>query len=90
MRILQIASAAFVAVLLEVRPVQAYEGPWCAVVRLGNSSVYEDCQYATFEACRPNVLAGNRGFCNPNPRWVAVYDPDAKPRTRHRRQAREY
>jgi hypothetical protein len=24
----------------------------------------------TFEMCRQEVIAGNRGFCNPNPRWV--------------------
>ena len=90
MRILLVAGVALVAVLLEARPTHAYEGPWCAVISHGNSSVYEDCQYASFEACRPNVLAGNRGFCNPNPRWVAAYDPDARPRTRHRRQARQY
>jgi Protein of unknown function (DUF3551) len=89
MRILLIAGVALVAVLLEARPVQAYEGPWCAVVSHGNSSVYEDCQYPSFEACRPNVLAGNRGFCNPNPRWVASYDPGAKPRARHRRQVQQ-
>ncbi|MFY9688233.1 MAG: DUF3551 domain-containing protein [Pseudolabrys sp.] len=89
MRILLIAGVALVAVLLEARPVQAYEGPWCAMMSMGNGAVYEDCHYASLEACRPNVLAGNRGFCNQNPRWVA-YDPAAKPRARHRRHARQY
>ena len=84
MRMLLFAGVAFVALSLEVRPVQALEGPWCAVLNYGNGSAYEDCQYFSFEACRPNVLAGNRGFCNPNPRWVA-YGPDTKPRARHRR-----
>ena len=86
MRILLIAGAALIAVLLEARPVQAYEGPWCAVVNYGSGSAYEDCQYATLEACRPHVLAGNRGFCNQNPRWVGA--PNAKPRVRNRHQAR--
>jgi hypothetical protein len=85
MRILLIAGVAFVAALLEARPVQAYyEGPWCAVLNYGNGSMYEDCQYASIEACRPHVLAGNRGFCNPNPRWVAAYDPYARPRNQRR------
>ena len=72
MRILPIAGVALVAVLLEASPVQAYEGPWCAVTNHGNGSAYEDCQYSSFEACRPHVLAGNRGFCNPNPYFVAT------------------
>ena len=58
MRILLIAGVALVAVLLEARPVQAYEGPWCAMMSMGNGGIYEDCHYASFEACRPNVLAG--------------------------------
>jgi hypothetical protein len=47
-------------------PVKAYEAPWCAVIADG----YWDCQYRSIEECRPNVLAGNRGWCNPNPYFV--------------------
>ena len=83
MRILLIAGAALIAVLLEARPVQAYEGPWCAVVNYGSGSAYEDCQYATLEACRPHVLAGNRGFCNQNPRWVGP-PPGKKARSKRK------
>jgi hypothetical protein len=43
------------------------DAPWCAVINIGQGTVYWDCQYRTFEACYPNVLAGNRGFCNVNP-----------------------
>lgn len=43
------------------------EAPWCAVIEIGQGEVYWDCQYRTFEACVPNVIAGNRGFCNVNP-----------------------
>ena len=75
MRILLIAGVALVAVLLEARPVQAYEGPRCAMMSMGNGGIYEDCHYASFEACRPNVLAGVGG-------------PNAKPRARNRHQAR--
>lgn len=75
MRILLIAGVALVAVLLEARPVQAYEDPWCAMMSMGNGGIYEDCHYASFEACRPNVLAG-------------VGAPNAKPRARNRHQAR--
>lgn len=41
--------------------------PWCAVVSIGNGGVYWDCEYATAAECAPNVIAGNRGFCNRNP-----------------------
>ena len=54
-------------------PAQAYEAPWCAMVETGTGSVYEDCQYSSFEDCyrRGNILAGNRGFCTPSPYYVA-------------------
>ena len=42
------------------------DAPWCAVINLGKD-VYMDCQYRTFEACYPNVIGGNGGFCNLNP-----------------------
>ena len=62
---------------------QAYEAPWCAMVETGTGSVYEDCQYRSFEDCyrRGNILAGNRGFCNPSPYYV----PNA---TEYRRSAK--
>jgi hypothetical protein len=57
------------AVIFGQEPAKAYETPWCAVISEG----YWDCQYHSIEACRPNVLAGNRGFCNLNPRWAGWY-----------------
>ncbi|HEX4409609.1 MAG TPA: DUF3551 domain-containing protein [Xanthobacteraceae bacterium] len=42
------------------------DAPWCAVVNTGKGVVW-DCQYQTVEQCVPNVIAGNRGFCNLNP-----------------------
>ena len=72
-RILLIAGAAIAAMTfypMSFNAAQAAEAAWCAVISLGPGAVYEDCQYRTFEACRPVVLAGNRGFCNQNPRYV--------------------
>jgi hypothetical protein len=43
------------------------DAPWCAVINLGMGDVYWDCHYRTVEECVPNVIAGNRGFCNLNP-----------------------
>ena len=66
---------------------QVGDAPWCAVVNMGRDSVYWDCHYRTFEQCVPNVLAGNRGFCNMNPRWEGWYAPVAKPpRPSHHRK----
>jgi uncharacterized protein DUF3551 len=42
---------------------------WCAVVKDGE---YWDCQYRSLEDCWPNVLGGNRGWCSPNPNFVAT------------------
>jgi len=84
MRILLIGAVLVAATLFDARPAKAVEGPWCAIISLGTGSVYEDCRYYSIEACRPNVLAGNRGFCNPNPRWVG---PPPSQRVRHKRRA---
>ena len=46
------------------------DAPWCAVMNIGTGEMYWDCQYQTFDACVPNVIAGNRGFCNVNPTYV--------------------
>ena len=45
------------------------DAPWCALINIGQGTVYWDCQYPTFEACYHlgNILGGNRGFCNLNP-----------------------
>jgi hypothetical protein len=61
---------------------KTYEAPWCAVISEG----YWDCQYRSIEECRPNVLAGNRGWCNPNPYFV----PNETSANKHyrKRQAR--
>ena len=86
MRIIILIAAAAVAVMsLDARRVNAKEGPWCAFIAVAEGAIYEDCQYSSFEACRPNVLAGNRGFCNPNPRWTG---PAVKSHVRHQRHVR--
>ena len=81
------AAVATVAAALEfgLQPAAAYEAPWCAVVSMGTGSVYWDCQYRSFEECyrKGNVLAGNRGWCNPNPYFVT--DPTERRHARKRR-----
>ena len=61
------------------------DAPWWAVIDL-KGDVYWDCQYRTVEACVPNVIAGNRGFCNLNP-WPGPSNPVTyKHPKRHARQ----
>jgi hypothetical protein len=61
--------------------------PWCAVINTG-LDMHWDCRYASFEACYPNVISGNRGFCNENPAYEGPAAPPRKTARRHR--ARNY
>jgi hypothetical protein len=82
-----LAAAVFIAAMFfDLRPAPAQEAPWCAVVSLGFGEAYEDCRYNSLEECRPHVLAGNRGFCSPNPRWSGWNQPAERPRHYGRRR----
>jgi Protein of unknown function (DUF3551) len=83
-RTILVAAAALAGVFSGLQPAQAYQAPWCAVISLGPGSVYWDCQYRSFEDCyrRGDILAGNRGFCNHSPYYVAG---SAEQQTRTRR-----
>jgi len=83
MRIALAAALSVAALSFSANPSHAGEGPWCAIIGLGPGAAYEDCQYWSFERCRQNVLAGNRGFCNPNPRFVATQPGPSGKRKRH-------
>ena len=89
-----LAAAALAAGLMGfVSPASAYvvrgpEAPWCAIMNMGTGVVHEDCSYASLEACRPNIVAGNRGFCNPNPAYRG--EVVIKHRRHARRHARHY
>ena len=84
-RVTLLATAALAGVLVGLQPAQSYEAPWCALIGLGKGSTYWDCQYRSFEDCyrRSNILAGNRGSCNPSPYYVA--GSAEQTRTRNRR-----
>jgi hypothetical protein len=69
-RILFLLPAAAAGLSFAISPGHAaYLGnaPWCAVVNISAGDVEWDCEYGSIEACRPNVIAGNRGFCQINP-----------------------
>ena len=88
MRAVLAFAVVFLALSFDLRPAPAQgDAPWCAIIGMGEDAVYEDCRYRTFEECVPNVLAGNRGFCNPNPRSSGAA---AKPHLRGKRHARKH
>jgi hypothetical protein len=64
--------------------------PWCAVVNRGAGDVVSECYYRSAEECAPNVVAGNRGFCNINPYFVGVPAPQGIAPAHHRHHAYRY
>ena len=56
--------------------------PWCAVISLGAGDVHWECIYRSIDQCRTTILAGNRGFCNPNPYYVGAAEPRRSRRVR--------
>jgi len=83
------AAAALASVSFSPGHAEGAQGPWCAMINVGRGSVYWDCQYHLFEDCyrRGNILAGNIGFCNPSPYYVAG---SAQRRQTRKRSARPY
>jgi hypothetical protein len=73
---LAVAVVAFLSLGLKPAAAQYYtQAPWCAVVSTGAGDVRWECIYRSIQECQPNVLAGNRGFCNPNPYFVPSSGP---------------
>jgi Protein of unknown function (DUF3551) len=67
-QLLLVAVALAASALVAAGSAAATEGPWCALTNVGYEMRW-DCSMQTLEMCRQEVIAGNRGFCNPNPRW---------------------
>jgi hypothetical protein len=67
MRFIFILTVLVAAMLFDIRPIVAYQGPWCAGTSRGSGSFVYNCSMRTFEQCVSEVIAGNRGFCGPNP-----------------------
>jgi hypothetical protein len=74
-----------VAVSFDQASARAYNAPWCAVIPMGPGNAYWDCQYFTLQDCVPQVIAGNRGFCNANPAFSGVAEG---PKRHHRKRVR--
>lgn len=68
-RVICLCAAAIMLLGVTSGPATAdyFGAPWCAVVAGGDGDMQWTCEYRSIEECRPNVLAGNRGWCHPNP-----------------------
>jgi hypothetical protein len=88
MRVTLLIAGVAAAMLSDLRAGHAYQGPWCAVQSLGFGTVTHDCSMRTFEQCRMETSAGNRGFCTPNPRWPGAYGADDPYRRPYKRRVR--
>ena len=73
------------AVTFDQPPARALNAPWCAVISFGRGDAYWDCQYFSLEDCVPQVIAGNRGFCNTNPAYTGVAEQGKR---RHKKRVR--
>lgn len=63
-----LAAAAAVPLLLAAPAnAQTRGGAWCAGQTIGGDSWKENCTFRSFEACRREVVAGDRGICFQNP-----------------------
>lgn len=85
-RMILVVTAALVVTGFGLQPAAAdyYGAPWCAVISMGDGDMQWDCEFRSIEECRPNVLAGNRGWCNPNPYFATAYAPAESRRHRKR------
>lgn len=90
-RLIIVLPAIAAATFFEVPSSQAqYYGNayWCAVTEVGTGEMQWDCEYQSIEACVPNVLAGNRGFCSVNPYWRGSHAANTVARPKYHKRHR--
>ncbi len=59
--------------LADVRPSEAYEGPWCVKASIGRSAV-EICHFRTIEQClQERFMWGSAAFCVQNARYLPYW-----------------
>ena len=63
-RVIFAVVAALASLALDPPQAVGVEAPWCAETKEGD---HWDCRYRSVAECQPNVVAGNRGWCNQNP-----------------------
>ena len=81
MRIFLLVATVAIVTLASTGPSRAYDGPWCLRGERGGGQVVDDCQYASFPACRHFLtLYGPTASCIPNAnfRYYVIYQPRKK------------
>ena len=74
MRTILVVAAALVSVSVGPRHTNASEAPWCAVLIWGRARIgTANIARSKLLPQRQYFLAGNRGFCNASPYYVAGY-----------------
>ena len=73
MRAALLVAAITAALFTGVSSSHATEGPWCSWVTIGQGNGVENCSLPSFEACRQEIIAGNKGSCYPNPHLANGY-----------------
>jgi hypothetical protein len=82
-----LAGCAALAATLAVPQASARNGSAYCAVSQGHEMSYENCGFATFEACLEE-LKGMRGYCRPNQYYVAPSAPEPVPPDGRRARAR--
>jgi hypothetical protein len=55
-----------------------YQGPWCAIVMIGEGSVAERCDMRSFEMCLAEIRGQGASHCTQNPRYRGAPEPQRR------------
>ena len=80
---LALAAVAVIA-LIDARPADAYEGPWCAYMMAGRDYYTYRCDLPNYEACRAEMGGLPGTWCTQNPRFPGYYAEPAKVKKKKR------
>lgn len=75
---LALAAAAFLAGTANGQTI--YQGPWCAIVMIGEGSIAERCDMRSFEMCQAEIRGQGASHCTQNPRYYAAHPQRKKQR----------
>ena len=60
-----------------------YNGPWCAIVMIGEGSIAERCDMRSFEMCQLEIRGQGASHCTQNPRYRGPVEPQRKKQRLH-------
>jgi hypothetical protein len=84
MRMTTLAALAIMPLLSGAAQSQAiYNGPWCAIVMIGEGSIAERCDMRSFEMCQQEIRGQGASHCTQNPRYRGPVEPQRKKQRLH-------